>query len=710
MPVGRCHIAVESLADAEVEITEDSREPLVTLVHVKAEDEEVLAKIVALGDLSKRTLGFMPPAAFGQAAANGTLVAAMQDVHVVGYVLYSLPRQVVRIHHLCVAETARGLGLARHMMDTISERHADRIGIALKCRKDYLVNQIWPHLGFEQQGEVPGRSKKRLPLTVWWRDHGHPNLFSAAESIGLLRVVIDMNVFLDLESGTDRPPAFESLALAEDWLVDQVDLVVTPELSRELGRLPDGTDESRQQRAARQYHRLVVEAAAAEALAQQITEHVFKTQNLDLSSDAGDISDVRHVAEAALAGVTVMATRDARFMEWAAGVVGISGVRVMRPADVILHVDELSRAQAYRPVQLEATGYRIVPVRSGAEPELLTFLHQTEGEQKPGYLELTRRIAAEGRRWTRVVLRSPGDKPIAFYAMGTHDGALEVPIFRIASANLEQTVTRQLLFQMRDQAQRDGVSIVRITDPHLAGETLRIMREDGFVGAVGGWISFVVRVCDTATTVDGRLADIAHRIGLRLQAMQPGMSSVIAADLERKLWPVKIIDSDLPTYLIPIRPRWSADLFGVPQTMTPRPHMLGLSREHVYYRSPVPVTLAPARLVWYVTDANRDGMAAVIGCSRLDESIVGKPAALYQRFRHLGVWEQDQIAKAAKDGRAEALRFCDTEIFRHPIGLRRLKQLAEAHGQTLTLRSRMKITAEFFAAIYREGRPSGDGP
>ena len=74
------------------------------------------------------------------------------------------------------------------------------------------------------------------------------------------------------------------------------------------------------------------------------------------------------------------------------------------------------------------------------------------------------------------------------------------------------------------------------------------------------------------------------------------------------MWPVKIVDSDLPSYLVPIKHAWSSDLFGVPQTMTPRPNMLGLSREHVYYRSPIPRTPAPARLVWYVTDAPRGGV------------------------------------------------------------------------------------------------------
>jgi hypothetical protein len=634
------------------------------------------------------------------------LLAAVHDGQVLGYALYSLPRQVIRLTHLCVSENARGEGIARRLVDSISERHADRFGITLKCRKDYPANGLWPQLGFAPQGEVRGRSRQRLPLTVWWRDHGHPNLFSAAESIGLLRVAVDVNVFLDLESRSEREGVIGSRALAGDWLADQLELVVTGELMHELARMQDGQEKSRQHRAASKYPRLTVDGGAAETLARHITEHVLKTQALDLSADPGDQSDVRHVAETSLAGVTVLATKDDKLQRWATEAVGITGVRVMHPSDVILHVDELSRAQAYQPVQLQDTRYRLAPVRSGAETELLTFLHGTEGEHKARFLELIREIAAGGPLWSRTVLRNPDNKPIALYATGEVGEELVVPVLRIVGARLEQTITRQILFQVRDQARREGRNVIRITEPHLANETQRILREDGFLRLDNQWIALVIRACGDSTAMNALVARISQQVGLRLPAFRPGLSAVIAADLERTMWPAKITDSLLPTYLIPIKSAFSADLFGIPQALTPRPNMIGLSREHVYYRSPTPRTPAPARLVWYVTDDRRSGVAAVIGCSRLDEALIGQPAALFQRFRHLGVWQLDQVTQVAKDGQAQALRFADTEIFARQIPLRRLRQLAADHGQTPALRSPQKITAGLFAAIYQEGHQS----
>ncbi len=678
--------------------------PSVQVVNIGTKDSHLLNEIVALGDQYRRTLGFLPPAAFQQAASSHTLVAAIHDGRVVGYALYSLPRQVVRLSHLCVSENLRGHGLTRLLVDEISRLHADRLGIVLKCRKDYAANGLWPHLGFELQGEVPGRSKQRLPLCLWRRDHGHPHLFSAIESLGLLRVALDVNVFLDLELDREREGAIESQSLADDWLVDQIELVVTSELSREIARLSSEPERSRQLLAAQRYRSLPADRGAIEATAQRILNHVARTQNLDLSADPSDISDVLHVAEAFLAGVTVLATRDQRLLRWSAEAIETCGVRVMRPADVVLHVDELARAQAYRPIELQDTKYRLTPVRSGSEADLLAFLHENEGEKKSEYMARVRLLRAEGRRWNRVLLRSPKGDPIAFYVTGANDTELVVPIFRVKTPRLENTVARQLLSIIRDQARNDGYSIVRITDPILPRYTEIAVRDNGFIRHKGSLVGFVISACADSATVNALATQAADRVDLRMPTLRPHLSPVIAAELERTLWPAKITDSDLPNYLIPIRPTWSAELFGVPRILMPRQDRLGISREHVYYRSPRPrVEQAPARLVWYVTGSGTDGLAAIIGCSRLQEVVRDKPAALYQAYRHLGVWQLEQIDRASRGNQALALRFADTEIFHRQVSLRRLRHLADENCQRLSLRSPQKISAELFAAIYQEG-------
>jgi GNAT superfamily N-acetyltransferase len=647
----------------------------------------------------------MPTGAFWQAASSGTLMAAISEGRLVGYALYSLPRQVVRLTHLCVISEMRGYGIAKKLIDEISKLHCDRLGIVLRCRKDFEANNIWPHLGFEFMGEVPGRSRKRLPLCIWRRDHGHPDLFSTIESLGVLQVVLDLNVFVDIEEPDKRSGAIESAALTEDWLTDQVELVVTSELSRELDRIEPELERLRQKKAARRYHTLPSHGGALDATAQRITAQVARTRGIDLSIHLSDISDVRHLAEASLSGVTVLATRDEAFLQWSADVIDVSGVRVMRPADVILHVDELSRAQAYRPAEFLDTDYYLSPVRSRSDAQLISFLNEPGGERKSAYMARVHNLAAQGRHWDRMLLHSPRGEPIAFYVAGTRDSEMSVPILRAKNSNIETTIIRQMLALFRRQALKDKVPIVRVSDPALSRSCERALRENGFLNVGGDWIAFVVPVCADSASVDKIVTQAAQKIGLTIPKLCPNLSSVVAADLERTLWPAKIIDSELRSYLIPIRTGWASDLFGVPHTLMPRSSRLGMSCEHVYYRSPRPrVEYAPARLIWYATQSN-GGLGAVIGCSRLEEVVSDKPAALYQQFRHLGVWRREQLEAAASSDRALALRFADTELFDQNVSLDRLRVLAARERQGLSLRSPQKISAQLFAAIYQEGHP-----
>jgi hypothetical protein len=307
-------------------------------------------------------------------------------------------------------------------------------------------------------------------------------------------------------------------------------------------------------------------------------------------------------------------------------------------------------------------------------------------------------------------LRGPDGNPIAFYVTGVHDSRLEVPVLRIIPQRIDNTIARQLLYLLRKEAVSLSRPIIRITDPCLASNVAAAIRENGFLFYDKGWTGLVIHGCGEASTIDALATNAAASVGLRMPGLRPGMSAAVAADLERALWPAKIIDSDLPNFLIPIKPTFASDLFGVPQTMFPRSGILGISREHVYYRSPKPrVEKAPARLVWYVSGVGRRGHAAVIGCSRLDEVVVDKPAVLHQAFRHLGVWRREQITKVAHDGVALALRFADTEIFPQQISLQRLRELAAVHHQTPVLRSPRKINADLFAAIYQEGQLRGGG-
>src|SRR4051794_25745442 len=102
------------------------------------DDTELLRSVIALGNgPAKRWLGPMPDAGFADRARKGTLLAALRQGDLLGYVLYDLPSDRVKIGQLCVAELARNLGIGRLLVTEVSRRHADRSGLELACRRDY---------------------------------------------------------------------------------------------------------------------------------------------------------------------------------------------------------------------------------------------------------------------------------------------------------------------------------------------------------------------------------------------------------------------------------------------------------------------------------------------------------------------------------------------------------------------------------------------
>ncbi len=165
-------------------------------------DAPSFADVLRLAQSNRRYLGFLPDAGFADRAGKGTLLVATDGETALGYVLYDLPGDRVKIVHLCVAGGCRHAGVARALIDDVSARHQDRRGLELTCRRDFPANTLWPRLGFRPVAERPGRSAARYPLTIWQLAHVHEDLFTPIDERREI-AVIDNNIFKDLTS--DRP-------------------------------------------------------------------------------------------------------------------------------------------------------------------------------------------------------------------------------------------------------------------------------------------------------------------------------------------------------------------------------------------------------------------------------------------------------------------------------------------------------------------------
>jgi GNAT superfamily N-acetyltransferase len=676
---------------------------------VDPSDAELLAAVIGLGDQNRKWLGFLTPSAYQQAAVQQTLLAAMIDGELAGYVLFGLPGQRIRLAHLCVDARFRQHGVGRLLVDDISARHRDRLGIVLRCRRDYGLGPMWTKLGFEQRNEIDGRGKERNPLVVWWRDHHHPNLFSDLESTAQFRVAMDLNVFADLYANEERQGREESQGLTASWVNGLVDLVVLPALVEEIGNLPDQAERRRQLHISGSHERLNPDRAAAEQLVGKLIDAAKSQLDLDLPREPNDLLDLRYIAEAALSGIGYVVTRDGFLTSLAPIADSVCQVRVLRPIDIVLHVDELIHAQAYQGRDLLGTSFSVGAVPAGREEEQKVFLDKPGGERQSEFRARLRDLAGKPDTWDRRWILDGAGNPAATYCTARRDAQLDVSLIRVADGHPQaQTLARQLLFLLRAQCRDLGIPILRLTDPHPSKDVRAAAAEDGFQTHDGALVTLCLDVCADAATVSSYAARIGALIGLSTPVLSAGMPAAATSAIERAWWPAKVTDSTLPSFLVPIWPLWASELFEFSPSLVPRNDRLGISRNHVYYRSARSAgERAPARILWYAsTDKNRS-VQQVIACSRLDGTVVDQGRALHSRFQHLGVWERHHIDQASgrdKTGRARALLFSDTEVFPRPIPLTRLRALADEHRHRLGLQSVSKIPADLFSALYREGR------
>ncbi|MGI5479400.1 GNAT family N-acetyltransferase [Streptomyces lavendofoliae] len=680
----------------------------IRVLPVSAEQSGLLDAIIALGNRYTKYLGLLTPPAYRKHAEDDGLLVAMDGEEVVGYALFGLPKRSlhVRLAHLCVAEEHRGKGVARELIEAIRARNAHRLGIRAKCRRDYGLSDMWTALGFVPRGESLGRGKDKETLDSWWLDLGHEDLFTEAQSDALLVVTVDHGVFAGLRgTGTERAVE-ESRALAAGWLADLIELAFTPQLLHDVRDVEEREARTHQRAGLAELRSLSPDSAAVAVRLEELAAAAGK-ELPDVPLDGRQRARLRYVAETSCAGLQVLVTRDPALAALADIAWDVARVKIVSPAVVTLHVDELRQAQVYRPADLMGTAFSAEEIAPGSEGELVAFFDQAEGDRGTAFADRLKGLAQDGVLWRRELLRDGEGHPVALYVWAMDGRILNVAFLRTASHPLEETLARQLLFMLKRLGRERGAQAVRITDPFLSPAAMSAAGADGFTEDESGFTALLVDVCGPAEAVSEKAGEIAGRMRRSTPRLDDRVSPEIASMAERVWWPAKLIDTALPSFIAPIKPRWSTELFDVPAMLVPRDDVLGISREHVYYRSSGHRgESVPARILWYVSEGTSGQQGKmVIGCSRLDEVVIDGPDTLFSRFEHLGVYGHAEVRAAADvSGKAMALRFSDTEIFPVQVTHARVTALAKGLGLRWVPPMQLsKISSALFQAMYEEG-------
>ena len=679
-----------------------------------------LDTIIKLWRKNKAILGYFQEGAFvDYARRNQILVAVTSKSICIGYLLYRVSQQKIIIVHLCVDSEQRGHDIARMLIDELKQTTKDYKGIGLHCRKDYEASTLWPKLNFVARAGKPGRGTDNAYLTYWWFDHGHPDLFTASKDELLqskIKAVIDANIFYDLQNESS-PDYAESASLMADWIQDDVILCLTDEIFNEINRSEDIVEIERNRRFTERFQRLQCQEGKLKGIKEQLRP--FFSEELTVS----DESDLKQLAYTIAAEAQFFVTRDQRLIDIADDVYDKYGTTIIRPSDLVVRLDELEREDEYRPKRLSGTLLQICLVNFNSQDKLVEpFQCFSLRESKKDFIRKIRTFLAYPDKNEVRVIKDASEQPIAlivFTREGQHE--LHIPIFRILNNSLSSTVARFLITESVQVSAKEGRIFTRFTDEYLPAEIKAGLLENYFHELNGSWLKINLTITNIASKIQQQLVQLAEKFPDKEVYLQKIAASIprdlSSADvnylwsIEKALWPVKMLDLDIPAYIIPIKPKWAMHFFDVEiasQTLFGANPELSMKAENVYYKSINPSLLSPARILWYVSDdKHHQGSMHVRACSQLDEVTVGVPKQLFQRFRRLGVYQwKDVLEKANGDHGKEimAFRFSNTESFKRPLAWDNLQNLLiEGTGKGNQIQNAVCIPSECFFKIYNYG-------
>ncbi|NLE03511.1 MAG: N-acetyltransferase, partial [Crenarchaeota archaeon] len=181
--------------------------------------------------------------------------------------------------------------------------------------------------------------------------------------------------------------------------------------------------------------------------------------------------------------------------------------------------------------------------------------------------------------------------------------------------------------------------------------------------------------------------------------------------IEQVLWPLKIIEVDLPTYVVPIKSYWAMHLFDeelANRSLFGADASLALNVENAYYTGKCLKNFKhPARVLWYVSeDKNHPDTKSIRACSLVTEVNTGKPKDLYRKYQRYGIFEwRDVFELAKKDINREIMgfQFCNTEQFKYPIEWKTIQKILVEEGCNSTFQSITKISHDTFIKLYKLG-------
>jgi GNAT superfamily N-acetyltransferase/predicted nucleic acid-binding protein len=670
-------------------------------------DSRYLSDVKALWRLYSDTLGFFPDGAFDDHARRGSILACLgESDDFLGYLVFRRSRGQAAIVHLCVREQARGLGVARQLFETFREQTRNSRGAIVTCRADFAASSLWPKLGFVTVRERPARESERT-LKTWWLDYCHGDLFTSVSSGPL--TVLDANVVYDLQ---DRhlPRSTESMALLADWVRDAFTFAVTHELFAEIDRNTSSDERRRRREFALEFTRVSAPESHLRATREQVRGI------MGAPTTQSDSSDQEHLCHAVWAQADYFITRDQAVLDNAKTFQETLGIRILRPVDLIGdHVEEL-HPTLYVPGRLDGSSLSIRSVRASEIDSVVEkFQNYADGETTAGLRRILREAIAQQNQ-TTVQLVVADDELVGLMIVCPESSIHRILAIRVTAGTLGATIGRHLLWRQVIESEGRGAGALRFEDRYPSPGVAEGLADLGFIPATGGAVKPFLRgalsAADTRISINA-LGDrdicppeLIDRILADLDCLP---DPLIAAGLERALWPLRLRGSGLPCFIVPIQPKWAVGLFETimasESLFAPNADVF-LRFENAYYRSGSPrIVEAPGRVLWYVSQQEHYSRTMCVSAvSSINEVTSGLVEQVYRLYKRYGVYQWADLQGLTPDsaGNIQGFTFSHTSCFPRPMSFTDVTAFLMARiGRQYTFPSPLRLDEDVWLDLWQ---------
>lgn len=675
-----------------------------------------LGAVQNLGDASSGTVGFLAREVYSDYARKGLILVATDGKQLLAYTMFRFKNTGIVIVHLCVDPKHRGEGIPSKMVDWLIDQNREYIShIQLACRRDYNLDKFWQKLGFSAVAEKAGRAvNERTILTIWVRENpGCKDLFAsmAGADTGKALVVLDTNIVIDLCDGDNN----ESNYLLQNYLGAYAEFRITKYVVNEINQSNDQNVRNKHRDYAKE-HYLTLE---------NVDEELFQKTKAELlekrtaTENSNMWYDIVHIAQAVAAGAEAFITRDGGWLnnEFSDYLETQYGLRILSPGEFINAIDELNSPFDYSPLKLAGLGLEYSKMQSADYSATVSTFFQRSGLKKTEFEKKLREWIGSPDKHTVLLIKTK-DAPVCLIAYKIQNNVMRVESLLINTGkikpSLQSTFVKRIAFKLLDDANKRNVCGITINKEGLDGIVCSSLRDCGFFDDKDCLVRIIkaeVVHAQAIQIVDTLPVDSPLNLGIerfRNDKCAGSFSPEQVVSLEKAMWPMKLSDTDIPCFIVPIKADYAVQLFdeklynqefSLFENDKPEP---ALSIENAYFKTEKQsVPKAPARILWYVSSSNYIGTPAIRACSYLDRIEKGTAKELFEKYKRLGVLEWKDLQKLSEKGNVATYVFSYTELFDHPVGLEEIRALIARPRETF--QSYCSIDEKTFLRIYQAG-------